>query len=655
MAITVHITEGKMLRSDYKLEKEEEKIYRYLESSFPHLLDEFFACLSKARFMIMERMVNALLREGFLEQAQIESQLSISNQLEFDWSKGKLIIPISNRYSYNRYKLEGNPLLSENNSMAEIVHPSFLLGITKELDKEQKAEFTNLEGFQAELGDSVANLGLSLLFQSVRMRELHHLISQKNITSIFGLAEELSKIDPDFDESLFFEQLCVTGHLLHPCTKSKIGLTVEEIMQYSPELVGAVKLHFAAIHKDIAYHNPKIPSEDFQRFWLNQYPDLIFELMKCAEETKQDYKDFFLIPVHPWQLKNTLRSLYCDEIGKNQILLLETVISAKPTLSVRTMQPVDKQFHIKLPINIQMTSAVRTISPNSIHNGPEITLMVRDILEKEDCFHQTLNIIGEEIGLRFQSTEQSEPNFRDRNKNLGYIIRKAPDAFLKDGEHAIVACAFFNLSPVTDQPLLYEVIEQFHRQNQANSFKENLLLFFSSYTRVVLSGVMPLMTRYGIGLEAHLQNSLIVLKEWQPVRILIRDLGGVRIAKNRLEQKGFVGSYIPGSATINEDASGMQNKVIHTVFQSHIGELTLSLAEQYDIDEQVFWGIVKEICTDIFRELQTDESIMQNIESDMAALFGDTVQTKALTLMRLKDDVTDYAFISLPNPLSPQN
>jgi siderophore synthetase component len=148
-----------------------------------------------------------------------------------------------------------------------------------------------------------------------------------------------------------------------------------------------------------------------------------------------------------------------------------------------------------------------------------------------------------------------------------------------------------------------------------------------------------------------LQNTLIVLKEWEPIKVLIRDLGGVRIAKKRLEQQGFYGTYFPGSATINEDETGMQNKVIHTVFQSHIGELTFSLAKKYQLSEQVLWDIVKKICTELFLELKKEESIRQNAEKDMAVLLGETVQTKALTLMRLKDDVTDYAFIDLPNPL----
>lgn len=640
-----------MLVSELKLEKEETKIYDYIESRFPHLVDKYVTSVSKARLMIMERMVNALLREGFFDAEQMEKQLSTSNQLEISVSKGKLIIPIADRYSYNRFKIDRNPTLIENHSPIEIVQPSFLLEVIKDVNEEQATTYTNLQGLQAEISNSVANMGLALLFQQVRHEELQDVISKTDSKSTFELAEVLAKQDRFFDESLFFEQLSVTGHLLHPCTKSKIGLSIEEVMQYSAEFDSTVLVHFAAIHKEVAYHNPKIKIEDIHEFWLKEYPELTNDMIRVCVENNQAFDDFLIVPVHPWQKEHTLSSLYSEEIAKGQILFAEHAVPVKPTLSVRTVLPEEKSFHMKLPINVQMTSAVRTISPNSIHNGPEITLILNEILKKEESLHDTLAIIGEEIGVRFQSTDRSESNFRDRNKNLSYLIRKTPASFLDEGEHAIVACALFNLSPVTNDFLLYEMIEQFHLRNAANSMQENLVLFFEKYTTVVLSGVIPLMTRYGIGLEAHLQNTLIVLKDWEPVKVVIRDLGGVRIDTTRLERKGFYGSYFPGSATINPDEVGMQNKVIHTVFQSHIGELIYYLAKKYGVSEQYLWDIVKKVCTDLFQELKKDESIHANIESDKAALLGMNVQTKALTQMRLTDDVTDYAFIDLANPL----
>jgi siderophore synthetase component len=640
-----------MLLSKLNLEKKELKIYEFIKSRYPQLLDIYIISVPKARFMIMERMVNALLREGFLENEQIESQLSRSNQIEIIFSKGKLIIPIATRYSYNRFKLDSNPILVKSNFPSEIVHPSFLLEVIKEMNEEQEITYTNFQGFQAELSDSVANMGLALVFQKARMEDLQDLMFRNDWNSIIELVNGLAQTDCFFDESLFFEQICVTGHLLHPCTKSKIGLSIQEMMQFSAEFDSTVQVHFAAIHKDIVYYNSEIMRDEIKQFWLKEYPDLFNSLKKTCIENNQDSDDFFLLPVHPWQKEHVLFPLYSEEIARGQIFFVDFTISTKPTLSVRTVLPVGKKFHIKLPLNIQMTSAVRTISPNSIHNGPELTLIVNKVLRREEYFHNTFQIIGEEIGLRFQSSDISEPHFRDRNKNLSYLIRRNPASLINEGEHAIVACALFNLSPATNHLLIYEIIEQFHLRYPSNSLIENLFLFFKKYITIVLSGVIPLMTRYGIGLEAHLQNTVIVLKKWEPVKVLVRDLGGVRIDKKRLEKAEYHGTYFPGSVTINDDEAGMQNKVIHTVFQSHIGELSYHLANEYEVNEQMFWEIVRDTCTDIFLNLKKDESIKMNVESDMGALLGETVQTKALTLMRLKDDVTDYAFIDLPNPL----
>jgi siderophore synthetase component len=54
----------------------------------------------------------------------------------------------------------------------------------------------------------------------------------------------------------------------------------------------------------------------------------------------------------------------------------------------------------------------------------------------------------------------------------------------------------------------------------------------------------PLVTvlERGVALEAHGQNTLIVLKDYRPHRILYRDFGGVRVSRSRLKQDiGLIG------------------------------------------------------------------------------------------------------------------
>ncbi|MFC0560576.1 IucA/IucC family protein [Halalkalibacter alkalisediminis] len=644
-----------MSLAELNLQKREEEIYFFIKATYPQFLHLYIETVPNARFMIMERMINAILREGFVEREVIERKVSHSNHIELDVANGRLSIAIKERYSYNRFKLEKNPNYHhETGEVVEIIHPSFLLHLIRKMN--EKETYTNFDGFQAELADSVANMGLALFFQKVTRRKLQSLNMEHGGNTILDLVNHLVKEnDRLFDPSLFFEQLCVSGHFLHPCTKSKMGLSIEEIMNFSSEYDSSYQLHFVAIHKDYAYYNPKIERKSIKQFWLEQYPDLYLEFERSCKSHGHNCEDFFLLPVHPWQKKHVLPRLYKEEIENGHIISIPHPMLVKPTLSFRTVLPMtgEANYHFKLPIEIQMTSAIRTVSANSVHNGPELTLILNDILSVEQYFDQSFHIIGEEIGLRFQSKEVNELHFQDRSKNLSYLIRRNPTSLVSTEEQAIVACALFNQSPITEQTLICEIIEQFHLQQQANqSFEENIFLFFKLYVKNLLAGVIPLMSKYGIGLEGHLQNTLIVFKDWKPVKVLVRDLGGVRIDQRRLVKKGFVGSYFPGSVTINDDEVEMQNKVIHTVFQSNIGELTYHLASEYKLNEQVFWEIVSKICHDIFDQLSQDQTLQGNVDKDKEALFSKTVQTKALTLMRLTDDVTDYAYILVRNPIA---
>ena len=52
--------------------------------------------------------------------------------------------------------------------------------------------------------------------------------------------------------------------------------------------------------------------------------------------------------------------------------------AARPLMSLRTLAPLDGgRPHLKTAVDVQMTSAVRTVSPAAVHNGPAVTALLR--------------------------------------------------------------------------------------------------------------------------------------------------------------------------------------------------------------------------------------------------------------------------------------
>jgi len=178
------------------------------------------------------------------------------------------------------------------------------------------------------------------------------------------------------------------------------------------------------------------------------------------------------------------------------------------------------------------------------------------------------------------------------------------------------------------------------------------IAFVRRYCEICLPGFLTIMSRYGVSLEGHLQNSIPVFRGGETVCVLVRDFGGVRILRERLVRQGIRADLYPGSAVVIEDVEDLQNKVYYPVFQNHLGELVACLVRRLDVEEERLWGSVAEVCRGVFRELKGDPGIREQAVRDESALFRPTLDLKAMTTMRLLGDVTRYTFSEVPNPLA---
>src|SRR5690606_20142192 len=74
--------------------------------------------------------------------------------------------------------------------------------------------------------------------------------------------------------------------------------------------------------------------------------------------------------LHPWQHER-LRHEH------PWLATVEREIPARPLMALRTLSLVDDPAHqVKTSVDIQMTSAVRTVSPASVHNGHALSALM---------------------------------------------------------------------------------------------------------------------------------------------------------------------------------------------------------------------------------------------------------------------------------------
>src|SRR2546430_12937025 len=74
--------------------------------------------------------------------------------------------------------------------------------------------------------------------------------------------------------------------------------------------------------------------------------------------------------VHPWQAEHVLdRYPHLRPTGET--------VPARPLMSLRTVE-IEPGWHVKTAVDVQMTSAVRTVSPAAVRNGPVVSAFLAE-------------------------------------------------------------------------------------------------------------------------------------------------------------------------------------------------------------------------------------------------------------------------------------
>lgn len=658
---------------------DESKILDFLNRDYPDMAADYRLSLAKGRQGILRRLAGSMLREDILGLSSKSHDLYIIGSIyalnvpaiNDYWQRmiGELngyglksekvyklyplsetdclVFPVSRTYAFNRVEIEGAILQISAAGVRIIEHAAELLELMrcKEVavsEKEQSAWLKLAE----ELINGSANLALAYTYWNQKKLELQQKAAAQGITNTFDWVLYQKRQNQSFDSSLFFEQLSVEGHNLHPGTKTKIGMEPEDVFRYAPEFDGVTDIQFVGIRRDYAEWGVIGENEeDANAFLFKEYPDL----PKVVVKQGLTLNEYVYVPVHSWQMENVIPGLYQQELKEQIVIPIQGfMVLSGATSSFRTVVPLmtgeTPKHAIKVAVNSQMTSTVRSISANTTNNAAVFTRLIRSVMQREKHLVETFVPICESAGYNFKDKDH-----KLKNRNLSAVLRENIEAFISDGEVAIVGSSLFSESPISEKSILVELIERF-AENET-SFRKGAFQFVSEYLSIALPGFLTLMVKYGIGLEGHLQNSIMVFKDGRPVRMLFRDWGGARIYQPRLQQQQIDMSFYPGSVTLTGNLKEMHNKVFYTVFQNHCGELILQVSKQFGLGEGVLWQEVHRICSKVFGELSDLPSYAENARMDQKALYYEKVDHKALTKMRLEQDGKDYFYAKVPNPL----
>ncbi|GAA1751875.1 IucA/IucC family protein [Luedemannella helvata] len=366
------------------------------------------------------------------------------------------------------------------------------------------------------------------------------------------------------------EQLVVDGHPLHPCCRTRLGMTTAEVLAYAPEHLPTVALVEVAV-----------PASR----WLSTGAGLPPRLL-----------------LHPWQARHTAGAYpWLTPTGRT--------VPARPLMSLRTLALVDDPtIHVKTAVDVQMTSAVRIVSPAAVHNGPVMSAL----LARLTAAMPTLDVLPETAAGAV--LVDGEPQ-----RGLSYVVRRFPA--LPPGEVAVPLAALAAPSPADGRPLLRDVVAP-----------HDPARFLADLLDIACPPLFALLDR-GVALEAHGQNTLVVLRDGRPVRLLYRDVGGVRVSPARL---GAAMPELRGDL-VTDDADELRTKLVAAFLTTVVGELIALLAREYDLPTGPLWGRV---------------AAAVRAAGAPAQVWRDPLPMKAMTTMRLAADPLDDVWTHVPNPMA---
>lgn len=444
---------------------------------------------------------------------------------------------------------------------------------------------------------------------------------------------------------VLLEQWSATGHPYHPTHKTRRGMAPAEVLVFCPEFRPQVRVALFAARRERVC-GEALPDLPPFACWLEHAFPAQAEAWRAALSAKaRDPEDYVALPVHPWQARHAVPERFARALAKGDLLALPGLaIPADPLVSVRTLAAATgaEAPHLKLSLGVRLTSVERTISPRSCIMGPRISHLLERLIARDDVLARTLRILPEEVGLHFAS---DDPQEAADARYLAALLRGNPSRLCGAGDFVVPATALAVASPVTGAPLFLEL-------GQAGAVDDSARAraLFARYAEAYLRPLLTLYLRYGIGLEAHLQNSLVLCDASGDLRSLVfRDFGGIRIHEATLTAAGLDLALHSDRLTLADTRGAVRGKLTAHGLHRHLGFLISRICQYLGSDEGPFWADVAGIGRTVFDELRGDVGAATWRE-ERQALLDDDWEFKANLRMRLANLSKDV-YVRIANPL----
>lgn len=335
--------------------------------------------------------------------------------------------------------------------------------------------------------------------------------------------------DEGKDLFLTAEQALLLGHPLHPTAKSREGLSDSETRLYSPEVRGSFPLHWLAIA-------PSVLAADSAWTEGGRPVPAVRLTARLAGPGLALPQGFAALPLHPWQAREVRHR-------PEAVALLDAGLLRDlgphgerwcPTSSVRTVRRPGAPAMLKLSLGLRITNSRRENLRKELHRGVEVHRLLRSGLGRQwQSAHPRFDIVRDPAWVAVDDRDGRPV------PGLDVVIRHNPFAPSDDASCVAGLVSLRPCAPTAGgrrqalRSRLAEIIARLARHT-GHSRGAVATEWFLRYLERVVRPVLWLDGEAGIALEAHQQNTVLLLdREGWPAGGRYRDNQGYYFRESR--------------------------------------------------------------------------------------------------------------------------